>query len=117
MVAAREGTFAAAARTLYVTHSAVSQQMSMLEHELGLKLIERTPRGIELTPRGEVLAQRCTALFAMLSSIEADLKSKRTCARLGGFPSVNADLVPRVLSEFTDRHPNTSLEFVSTHAR
>lgn len=52
-VAARHGSFNAAADELFVTPSAISHQIKSLEQFLGLTLFRRTRRRVELTPSGE----------------------------------------------------------------
>ncbi|MBA2673086.1 LysR family transcriptional regulator, partial [Ramlibacter sp.] len=47
---ARRGTMAAAAEALFLTPSAVSQQVALLEQEAGVALTERRGRGVRLTP-------------------------------------------------------------------
>lgn len=53
--AAELGSFSEAARWLYISPSAVIQQIGALENELGVRLFERTSRGVRLTRAGEVL--------------------------------------------------------------
>lgn len=57
-VAARTGSFTAAAAELNYTQSAVSRRIAALEAEAGGPLFERLPRGVRLTPAGE--AGRCS---------------------------------------------------------
>ncbi|WP_210395696.1 transcriptional regulator GcvA [Motiliproteus sediminis] len=52
-VAARHGSFNAAAEELFVTPSAISHQIKSLEQFLDLKLFRRNKRRVELTPSGE----------------------------------------------------------------
>ena len=47
------GSFSAAAESLFTTQSNVSKAIKALEEELGLKLFERYPRGVSLTLNGE----------------------------------------------------------------
>lgn len=49
---AEGGSVAAASRALNIAQSAVTKSMQELEDELGQRLFERSPRGIELTPQG-----------------------------------------------------------------
>src|SRR5829696_5682612 len=58
---ARHGSFTRAAEELWLTQSALSQQIRRLEAELGVALLRRTPRGAELTPAGEALLPRAEA--------------------------------------------------------
>ncbi len=51
------GSFSKAAEALYITPSAVVQQINNLESNLGAKLLHRTQRGTTLTAAGEVLCQ------------------------------------------------------------
>src|SRR5215218_2041577 len=57
------GTIAAVADALQFTPSAVSQQLSMLEREAGVALLERAGRGVRLTDAGLVLAGHADALL------------------------------------------------------
>jgi DNA-binding transcriptional LysR family regulator len=116
---AERGSFTAAAEALFMTHSAVSQQMALLERQLGVPLMIRGPRGIELTEPGRLLAERSTGLLGTMASIEQemhDIKVRHVAVRLGAFPTAAADLIPRVISEFGRRHPETKVVLHSAHA-
>jgi DNA-binding transcriptional LysR family regulator len=71
---ARRGSFAAAADALWLTPSAVSQQMASLEREVGTRLFERTHRGVRLTVAGTRLLAHADALLERLAEAEADLE-------------------------------------------
>jgi DNA-binding transcriptional LysR family regulator len=62
-VAAR-GSIAAAARALYLTGPGVSHQLATLEREVGVPLLERTPRSVRLTDAGHYLARRAGVILA-----------------------------------------------------
>ncbi|MGW6054534.1 LysR family transcriptional regulator [Streptomyces sp. NPDC055189] len=66
-------TVTAAAAALYLTPSAVSQQLSALEQETGHRLVERGARGVRLTPAGEILLSHTNAVLAQLERAEAEL--------------------------------------------
>lgn len=70
----REGGIIAAADTLGLTPSAVSQQIRRLEDEVGLALLERTPTGAMLTPAGRILAQGAERIENDLNDIARDLR-------------------------------------------
>jgi DNA-binding transcriptional LysR family regulator len=67
------GSIAAAARTLGLTPSAVSQQLTVLEREAGTRLLDRTSRGVELTGAGLLLCERVGAILDVLALARADL--------------------------------------------
>lgn len=57
LTAARTGSFSAAAQELFITPSAVMQQIHRLEREIGTPLFETTNRGAVLTPAGQILRE------------------------------------------------------------
>src|ERR1700722_14756940 len=71
---AEEGSFTAAAARLHLTQSAVSQQIAILERDIGMLLMERIPRGIKLTPTGKLLNERARSLLREMSSLEQELR-------------------------------------------
>jgi len=76
--AARHASVSGAARELAVTHSAVSHQLKQLESMLGLRLFERSNRGLKITPGGEILLPVLSESFDRIDS---------TLAQLGAEPS------------------------------
>jgi len=67
------GSIAAAARSVGVTASAVSQQLAQLERETGTSLLDRSPRGVVLTGAGQLLADRAGQVLDLLATARADL--------------------------------------------
>jgi DNA-binding transcriptional LysR family regulator len=94
---ADHGTLAAAADALHLTPSAVSQQLSALERELGHPLLEPAGRSVRLTPSAHVLLGHADALFAQLEKLEGDLAAQDESpageVRVGGFPTALAGLL------------------------
>ncbi len=66
-------TVTAAAAALYLTPSAVSQQLAALEQETGHRLVERGARGARLTAAGEILLSHTNLVLAQLERAEAEL--------------------------------------------
>lgn len=66
-------TVTAAAAALYLSPSAVSQQLAALEHETGHRLLERNGRGIRFTAVGEILLAHANAVLAQLERADAEL--------------------------------------------
>ena len=113
---ARLGSITAAAQALRYTQSAVSRQIAALEEEIGVRLIDRLPRGTALTDEGLCLLPHVEAVLERVATARRDLESLRGLGagrlRVGAFPTAVAALVPRALSTFRSAHPEVSLSLV-----
>lgn len=69
-VAAKEGSYASAAKALFVSPQAISKGVQLLERSLGLRLFDRTPGGIGLTEFGKRFYEGVAAVFASLDELE-----------------------------------------------
>jgi DNA-binding transcriptional LysR family regulator len=109
------GSFSAAAESLHLSQSAVSQQVAALEREVGQPLLERTSEGPKLTIAGEVLVSHAGAVIARLEEAERELAEiaglEGGRLRLMSFPTASAALVTRAMAEFSARFPNIELHF------
>ena len=74
--AARERSLTRAAQALNVTHGAISHQIKSLESDLGVRLVERSGRGIRLTDDGERFASRVRAAFAELTTAVHEITAR-----------------------------------------
>ena len=111
-VAARYESFKAAADELFITSSAVSQQIKNLEQELGLKLFERGTRELKLTDTGTELFEQLDPLVNQLDEVVADFRKagRRKSVRISVQPFFASEFfVPR-LSEFTEAHPEIDIQ-------
>jgi LysR family glycine cleavage system transcriptional activator len=112
-VAARTGSFTAAARELLVTQGAVSQQMQALERFLGVALFKRSPRGLTLTPSGQQLAQVTEECFARLTQVAGRLRSRGNDIALMLPTCVMRWAMPRIM-DLQARHPELRLQINTT---
>jgi len=114
--AARHGSFVKAANELHVTASAVSLQIRQLEDELGLKLFERTPKGLALTTAGSRVLPDVNAAFEKLRTTFSTLSDDDGNATLtvSAAPSFAAKwLLPR-LNGFLSAHPEIEVSIKAT---
>lgn len=75
---ARRGSFAAAASELGVTASAISQQVSLLERHIGIRLFERRAKSIAITPAGERLLYAVTNALISIDNTIGQLGRSRS---------------------------------------
>jgi DNA-binding transcriptional LysR family regulator len=110
---ASRGSFSGAADALYLSQSAVSQQVATLEREVGMSLLERTREGPKLTDAGRVVVTHAEAAIARLEEAERELAAIAGLEggelRLASFPSASATLLTEAVSIFHRRHPNVRL--------
>ncbi len=115
----RLGTLAAVARSLSYSPSAISQQLSQLEAEAGVTLLESAGRGVRLTPLARILVTHTEAILERLEEAEAELRLAQTevrgTLRVASFQSVLFALIPSVLTGLAQRHPGLRVEI--THAQ
>ncbi len=109
---ARHGQFTRAADAIWVTQSAISQQIRRLEAELGVALLQRTPRGAELTAAGEDLFARAEVVLAEVARAREELGRHagvtRGRVRLAT-TTTDAPRLPRALASFHREHPGLQL--------
>lgn len=111
---AATGSIAAAADALWMTPSAVSQQLAALERETGTRLIEKVGRGVRLTEAGRLLADRSESVFLALRKLNASLKAFEMTPsgrlRVSSFASIVRLLLPDVVLALTERFPDLVVE-------
>src|SRR6185369_4660592 len=104
----------AAAETLHLTHSAVSQQIRSLEEHLGFELFERRGRRVVLNPAGQALLRSVQGALALLDdgvqAAGAAAAGEAQRLRITVLPSfAQRWLLPRIVS-WREQHPTLALE-------
>jgi DNA-binding transcriptional LysR family regulator len=110
---AKHRSLTKAGEELYLTQSAISQQISRLERELGVEVFRRTSRSVELTAEGRVIlgyAQRVlTEVDGMRSELEEITGLLRGELHIGGvYPTGPYDLFG-MLADFRAAHPGVAI--------
>lgn len=110
------GSFAAAAKMLGYTPSAVSQQISALERTMRVPLFERGARSIRPTAAAEILTSRSVEILSMLRNLEEEARAlaqgRLGRLRVGSFPTASAHVLPAALSRLSQAYPHVGVELM-----
>ncbi|MFZ5446437.1 MAG: LysR substrate-binding domain-containing protein [Myxococcota bacterium] len=113
-----EGSFSGAARALDLPRSAVSQAISGLERELGVRLLNRTSRAMTITEAGLTLHRRAAPALRAIDEASLEVTdhqgSLRGRVRLTAPVELGTRLLEPVLSRFLTRNPGVELDVVLT---
>lgn len=111
------GSFTRAAEADFVSQSAVSQQVSALERDLGAELLHREGRSFTLTPAGEHFYRRASAILDEVDALRqetADLASgEASVLRLGYLNRYDGWEVAGAVAAFARRHPRMTVTSVA----
>jgi DNA-binding transcriptional LysR family regulator len=116
VLAVEHGSLTAAGRRLGLTPSAVSKQLSRLEHALGARLLERSTRRVRPTAAGAALVQRVQPLFEAFDEAGAAVRDLQTAVR--GRVRISASrafgrlVVLPVVARLAAAHPELELDVV-----
>jgi DNA-binding transcriptional LysR family regulator len=107
------GSMAKAAVQLGVSQPAVSKVIADLEHALGVRLLDRSPHGVEPTVFGQALLKRGLAAFDELKQGIRDIEFLADPAsgevRIGCPGSIASTLMARIVEQFTQKYPRVLL--------
>lgn len=113
---ARHGTFTRASEIEHVAQPSLSQQILKLEAELGARLFDRLPRSAKLTVFGKAFLPKAERILRELEEAKTALRdmcgNEQGEVVVGIIPTIAAYLLPRLLNNFTGRHPLIALTIV-----
>lgn len=110
------GTITAAAGSLHLTPSAVSQQLRQLAHDLDVPLLEPDGRRVRLTPAAITLLGHADEIAARWEAARADLQSgtggSPATLRLAGFTTSLRTLVVPAVEQLRGREPDLTVRIM-----
>jgi DNA-binding transcriptional LysR family regulator len=110
----QSGSMAKAASHLRITQPSVSKAIADLEAALGVRLFDRSPRGVELTMYGRALLRCGTAVFDELRqgvrSIEFLSDPTAGELRIACPESISSSILPQIVERFSRQHPRVILD-------
>lgn len=110
---ARELNFGRAANLLHITQPPLSRKIQQLEEELGVRLFERTPKGVKLTAAGSQLQEDADGIISLMqrAAERARLTGSGQLGRLdiGIFGSAVLNVIPQLMVAFHNAYPEVTL--------
>jgi LysR family carnitine catabolism transcriptional activator len=107
-------SFAKAAEQVHLSPSGMSMLVKELEEQLGARLFDRTTRSLTLTDAGkrlEPVAERIVGELGTLSAVVGGAEAAvRSRLQVAATPMVSASLLPGVMRDFAQSHPQVSLQ-------
>ena len=106
--------FTKAAEGLPVSQPALSAQVKQLEHEVGVPLFDRVGRSVQLTRAGSIFrehARRALREMELAQMAIAEVEGlHRGALSVGVVQTVNAYLIPEIVTRFSNLHPQVGLK-------
>ena len=113
------GTFAAAARELRVPTSTVSRTIARLEHQVGARLLQRTPRSVRATSEGHALyasvGEPLGALERAAHAVEPASRTPKGLLRVSAPVELAGTFLADVVVAFGERYPLVRVDIVVTN--
>ena len=115
-----EGSFSKAAKRLNATQSGLSMQNQNLEAQIGLKLFERSPRGVTPTFAGRRLYELAVGLLRQLDEVTAEVKVMSSGIsgdiKVGLMPTFTRGVLAPALARFIEDFPNVRVSVVEAYS-
>ncbi len=117
--AAEAGSFTHAAEVLRLSQSAISRQVSALEHDVGVPLFNRHARGLVLTEQGELLYRTAHDVLMQLENVKNQLAETTDTPsgtlRVTTTVGLGTGWLTERAKEFLDLYPEINLQLVLTN--
>ncbi|WP_027400241.1 LysR family transcriptional regulator [Anaerovorax odorimutans] len=101
-----------AAKSLFMSQSAVSQAIAELEKYYGVRLFERLSKKLYLTQAGEKLLSYACHIISIHTEIESDMKllHKNSFVRIGASVTIGTYILPKLISTFKEKNNQSHIE-------
>lgn len=110
-------SFSLAARNLYISQSAVSQTIKILEKELNTQLFIRQSKGVILTKEGEILYQKISQALTLITDAENEINNQLELTKgqltIGAGDTISENYVMPYLVQFHQLYPHVSIQMIN----
>lgn len=110
-------SFSIAARNLYISQSAVSQTIHLLEKELNTQLFIRQSKGVLLTKEGELLYQKISQALSLITSAENQIMNQLNLTKgeltIGAGDTISENYIMPYLVQFHQLYPGVTIKMIN----
>ncbi|KZL91037.1 LysR family transcriptional regulator [Clostridium magnum] len=114
LTVAEEGQITSAAKRLNISQPPLSQQLKLLENELGVQLLIRNSRNVELTEAGIILRNKSEQIIELTKSAIRELtdlnKGFKGTLNIGTVGSCDVKILPKKVYDFRQKYPNIDFQ-------
>ena len=118
---AKLGNFSRAGEKVFLSQSAVSAQIRLLEQDYGAKLLDRSGKKVRLTPAGEVLFEYGIRLLALrdesMRAVTDQGSSPRGVLAIGANDATCLYVLPRAFEEYRRLYPEVKISIYRNFSR
>jgi DNA-binding transcriptional LysR family regulator len=113
LAVAKYRNFTLAAESCYISQSSLSQQISNLEKELGVRLFNRTTRNIQITEAGQAFLEQATNILRDIDLLGQSMSTYAGCLRgtinIGAITALERIHFSDLIADFYSCYPNLTL--------
>ena len=117
LAVAHELNFTKAAESMYVSQTAVTQQIKALEEQLGVSLFERTKKKVVLTPAGKVFLQEASSILNRIDTAVERTKEASSgvigSLEIGFSVGIGNTGLAEKIQAFNEKYPNIAMKFTN----
>lgn len=102
------------ANLLYITQPSLTKRLQNIEEEFGIKVVNRTSKGVEFTHEGELLAQKANEYITFINQVKKELRqlseNEKETIVIGSAYTYSKYVLTEILYEYSQKYPNIRFE-------
>lgn len=113
---AAEKNFSRAAEKLHIAQPSLSQQLSKLEKEIGVRLFQRSTNSVQLTYAGQLFVEKAQKVLDLIEQMKQEMEDisqvRKGKLTIGSLPITGSHILPKVLPVFKQHYPEIEVVLI-----
>ncbi|MEN6413965.1 MAG: LysR family transcriptional regulator [Veillonellales bacterium] len=109
------------AQALFISQPAMTARLRHIETEFGVKIVQRTTKGVQFTPEGDFLAKSAAKILAEMRDIKNEVMNLSSAVAgtltIGASNYLTTYTLPYLLRLFKQQHPNVEFKVTTTWSK